>query len=275
MAAQDGQFVFDRAQNTDVFDQYFDRELSLRWQFVQAQAGKHLPIVLLPQRSRPPKHPKQGHDDELTETVYMVRDELKYLNETEKLDMNCRAPCQLGLAKRLGNRWAFLHIGTFAPYPPNFSFHYQVAPGAVLGPKTQDDHVSIAVSEIQELVRLITEDRYKWFLECEKKTRDGIRLAETRISELEVGMTRQHNAVSKEFELWAASIGEKPFLINDPFQKIPDVDTDCGWHAWFRLEKQLLEAERLLEIERRAQDWVFCDILAAMTNGLVEKGEMH
>ncbi|KAJ4210886.1 hypothetical protein NW759_012917 [Fusarium solani] len=250
MATQNAEFVYDRAQNTDVFDQDFDHELSLRLQFVQAQAGKPLPIVLLPNLSRPPKHPNQAHDDELTETIYMIRDELKYLNETEKFDLNYG-------------------------YPPNFSSHHQVAPGAVLGPKTQADHVSIAASEIQELTRLITEDRYRWFLDCERQTRDGIKPAETRISELEVGMTRQYNVVSKEFEIWAENIGDNAFLISDPFRKIPDVDTDCGWHAWFRLEKQLLMAKRLLEIERRAQHWLFCDILAAMTNGLIEKGEMH
>ncbi|EEU38713.1 uncharacterized protein NECHADRAFT_83128 [Fusarium vanettenii 77-13-4] len=273
MAAQNREFVFDKSQLPCVFDQDYDRELSLRAQFVLLNVGQPLPIVVLPRLSRPPKHRKQAHDDELTETIYMIRDELKYLNETGRLDTNCRAPCQLGLAKRLGKRWAFLHIGTFAPYPPNFSFHHQVAPGAVLGPKTQEDHVSIAATEIQELTRLITQDRYKWFLECEKAIRDRIKLVETRISELELGMTRQHNAVSKEFEAWAENIGDNAFVIDDSFQRIQDNDTDfCGWHVWFRLERQLLEAEQSLELERHAQESLFCDILAAMTNGLILKG---
>ncbi|KAI8675947.1 hypothetical protein NCS57_00497600 [Fusarium keratoplasticum] len=275
MATQNGEFVLDRTQNTYIFDKDFDKELSLRWQYVNAQADKLPPLVLLPDLSRPPKHPKQAHDDELTETIYMIRDEIKYLNETQKLQLNCRAPCQEGLAKRLGKRWAFLHIGDFAPYPPNFSFHHQVAAGVVLGPKFQVDHMCIAASELQELTRLITEDRYKWFLECEKKTRDGIKLAEMRIRELEGYMTRQHNAILKEFELWAENNWDNVFVINDPFQNIPNIITNHGWYAWFRLERQMLEAERLLETERLAQHWVFCDILAAMTNGLVEKGEMH
>ncbi|KAL2679288.1 hypothetical protein Neosp_010057 [[Neocosmospora] mangrovei] len=261
MAAQNRKFAFDRSQ--------------LPAQFVLTHVGEPLPIVLFPRLSRPPKHRKDANDDELSESIYMIRDELKYLNETGRLDTNCRAHCQLGLAKRLGKGWAFLHIGTFAPYPPNFTFHHQVASGPVLGPKTKEDHVSIAATEIQELTRLITQDHYKWFLECDKAIRDRIKLAETRISELEPGMTRQHNAVSKEFEAWAKNIGDNAFVIDDAFQRIQENVTDfCGWHNWFRLERQLLDAEKSLELERHAQESLFCELLAAMTNGLIKKGEM-
>ncbi|KAI8716937.1 hypothetical protein NCS52_00988400 [Fusarium sp. LHS14.1] len=276
MGAQSREFVFDRSQLPCVFDQNFDRELSLRAQFLLTHVGQPLPKVLLPRLSRPPKHRQRAHDDELIETIYMIKDEFKYLNETGRLDINCLAPCQLGLAERLGKRWAFLHIGISTPYPLNFSFHHQVAPGAVAGPKTQEDHVSIVAPEIQELTRLITQDRYKRFLEREKPIRDMMKLIERRISALEMEMTRQHNALSKEFEAWAEDIGDNAFVIEDSFQRIQDTETDCcGRHAWFKLERQLLEAEKSLEVERNALDCLFCEALAAMTNGLIKKGEMY
>lgn len=272
MATQNTDFFYDKEESTTIFDQDFDHELSLRWQFVQIRAGKPLPFVLLPKRSRPPKHPKQPREDKLTEPICIIRAEIKSLYEAKKLQLNGCAPCQEGLAERLGKRWAFLHIGNFAPYPSNFSFYDQTEAGTLLGPMNQADHEFIAANELHELKRLITEDRYYQFIDYEKVARGRIKAAEARISELEVGMTRRHNALSKQFEIWAETIEDNASLISSPPQEIPDLMKDCGWHVWFGLERRLLTAQRMLEIERRAQHWVFCDMLAAMINGLLEEG---
>ncbi|KAJ4326723.1 hypothetical protein N0V84_002840 [Fusarium piperis] len=181
---------------------------------------------------------------------FVIIRELKDLYQAGRLDVNGHTCCQERLAKTLGQRWYFCHIA-----------------------KTHEILQAIAAGEIEELQRLI-EDRYEWFLHCEQTALDKIKVAEASIIKLEVGMTRQHNAVSKQYQIWLKSIDNNPAEMYLPFERTPDVDTNSGWHAWFRLEEQLLKAELELERQNRAKSWVFCDMLAAITNGLIEKNEM-
>lgn len=250
MATNKHSFTFDRTPDLGVLEKGLDQELSLRWQFVQAKDGKSLPTVLFPQLSRPPKPPKQQPDDDFTIPIWLIIRQLQDLHLNGGLSLDGRTLPQERLARTLGERWHFWHTL-----------------------KSEPILESITVEEIRELKRLIG-DRYGWFLGLEQTTRGKIKSAAVSVTELEVSMTRQHNAVSKEYKSWLKAIENHPAVVRLPFDRTPDVNPDSGWHAWFRLEEQLLKAKLELEMQQRAQSWVFRDILAAMANGLIENGEM-
>ncbi|RSL89298.1 hypothetical protein CEP51_001309 [Fusarium floridanum] len=268
-------FIFDRTNVETDLNQAFDRELSLRWQFLQVRADKSLPFVLLPRLIRPPQYLDNLDQEKRIDGFCVIVAKLKSLYKSGELRLNGIAPCQLRLANSLCKIWHFLHIGKVTPYPPNFSFCYELAPGVVPTIMTEADHGRISAKEIHELERLIGDKRYNWFLNHQMEGRDRIMLIDTRIGELEAGMTRRHNSISKEYKAWVENIGDKALVLDDPFEKIPGIDIESGRYRWFNLERQLLKEKRTLEAERRVYGCMFGDLLAAITNGLIEKGEME
>ncbi|RSL66861.1 hypothetical protein CEP53_003236 [Fusarium sp. AF-6] len=272
-------FTFDRsyveAKAKAGLDKTFDRELSLRWQFLQVRAGKSLPFVLLPRLSRPPRYLDNIDQKERIDGIYVIEDKLKSLYKGGKLRLDGIAPCQIQLANALSTTWHLLHIGEVTPFPPDFSFYYRLTPDMVPTIMTQADHRPISANEIHEVKRLIEDERYNWIRHHDKEARDRGELIVTRISELESGMTRRHNSISKEYEAWVENIGDKALVLDDPFETLPDVNIESGRHGWFKLERQLLKEKRTLEVQRRAHAYMFGDMLAAITNALIEKGEME
>ncbi|RSL58810.1 hypothetical protein CEP54_007538 [Fusarium duplospermum] len=215
-------FIFDRSKVKNVIGQCFDQELSLRWQFVQLRAGKSLPFVVLPQLSRPPQHLDEEDPDEPIDGIYVIADELKSLHKDGELRLDGCTPDQIRLANALSEAWRLLHLGTVTDFPSKFSFRYRLTPDMAPTIMTEADYGPISANEIWKLQKLLEEFRYDWFLHHDKEARDRMKLSETRISELEVGMTRQHNSISKEYEAWAENIQVDPFILDDPFEKIPD-----------------------------------------------------
>ncbi|KAM0421345.1 hypothetical protein ACHAPT_010878 [Fusarium lateritium] len=248
-------FVFDRHPLIQAREQEFNREMSLRWQFIQQKKDKPLPRPILPRMNSSQRPQRPDTYRRATHTIQSIVTRLKELYKDGKLESRGGASCQMDLARELCERWRFMH-------------HQDTRPLRRLVARFA--HECTALEEVDYMKELITEARYEWFHNQDEKAKHALKQAQESFDTANVETTREHQVVSREFRTWRAKQG----MGNVYVEGTGNVNTDPGWCAWYRHEQRLLKAEMVLDNLNKGQTWVFCDILAAMTNGLIDKGEM-